>query len=86
MERYQDTFTGEKRPITETNRRHLSPSEKKIYNLIRNRWRGITRKELEKMTALDDVVDIDRALRKIREKGWIKSTPQRRGPQKWEAI
>jgi len=86
MERYQDTFTGEKRPISEKIRQHLSPGEKKIYNMIRQRWRGITKKELEKMVALDDIRDIDRGLRKIKEKGWIRMIKQSRGPPKYEAL
>jgi hypothetical protein len=62
-------------------------AQKKIYNVIRMRWRGITRKDLEATFALKDIKDIDRTCRKIAEKGWIELRKEYdKADAKWHPI
>ena len=69
-------------PVSRT-RKPLSPIEKKVYSVVRRSHKGYTEKELTRITALDDVGDIGRTLRKLREFGWVRSEGK---PPRYEAI
>ena len=78
----QLTLTGETRAISRA-RKSLSPIEKKVYNVIRRSHQPRTERQLQKISALDDVGDIGRTLRKLREWGWIRSEGK---PPRYEAV
>jgi len=74
-------------PISK-NRKPLSTKEKKVWNVLKNSPFPRTRKELQKIDALDDVGDIGRTLRTLKDFGWIRRIPDdpRAHNPKWEAI
>jgi hypothetical protein len=64
----------------------LTPTERKVFNVIRRRHRPISERQLQKIDALDDVKDVGRTLRKLREKLWIKRIPEKGPNPVYEAI
>lgn len=68
-------------------RKPLPPgtSLQKVYNILRRSGRLLKHKDLEKITALDDVKDIGRALRTLKERGWLRRIPEKGPDPYWEA-
>jgi len=82
----QLTLTGNKLPlIIKDPNKELSPIQIKIYKYI-SKIGPRTEIEIRNHPAFKEVLDIGRALRKMREKGYVRSRKQREGPQLWEAI
>jgi len=74
-------------PIPVTIRKNtLTETERKVFNVIRRRYGSITERQLQKIDAIDDVKDIGRTLRKLREKGWIKRIPEKGPNPRYEAM
>ena len=85
------TGTDERLPIKIINpKKVLSENEYRLYNLIRYNPKTLLeiRKQLYRIPVkgLEDVSDLDRMLRRLRQKGCAEEVPQRKGPQKWKAI
>ena len=71
-------------PYEKTERRPLTGKvEKKVYNLVRRSYKGYTEKELQKISALDDVGDIGRTLRELRKRGFLSSDGN---PPRYQAV
>jgi len=82
----QLTLNGDKLPvIIKDPNRDLSPIMLKIYRYI-SKVGPRTEIEIRSHPAFKEILDVGRALRKMREKGFVRSRKQRDGPQLWEAI
>jgi len=83
----QLTLEGDKLPlIIKDPNKELSPVQKKIYYYI-SKVGPRTEIEVRNHPAFKEILDVGRALRKMREKGYVRSRPQRgKSPQLWEAI
>ena len=91
MDRYIKTLTGEKASIEIRNpKKDLSENEYRLYNLIRYNPKTLLeiRKHLYRfpVKGLENISDLDRMLRRLRQKKYAEEVPQRKGPQKWRAI
>ena len=88
-EPYYRGFNGEKIPVlTKNPDSDLSINERRLFNILKLGPK--THNEIRKylyvhpVEGLVEVSDLERMLRSLREKKYIKSVPQRNGPQKWE--
>jgi len=82
----QLTLTGDKLPIIiKDPNKDLSVVEQKIYRFI-FKLGPKTELEIRNHPGFHEILDIGRALRRMRSKGFVKSRKQRDGPQLWEAI
>lgn len=89
--RYYKGFNGERIPIPTRNpESELSVNERRLWNILKLGPK--THNEIRKylythpVEGLEHVSDLERMLRSVREKKYIRSISQRNGPQKWEAI
>lgn len=73
-------------PIRSKTRKPLSSNEQKIYNYLRRSWKPLTYQQIESVHAFQDIKNIRRTIRRLREKHWIRRIPEKGPNPKWEAI
>jgi len=81
----QQRLFGESPIPLSSNKKPLSDAERRVFNVIRRRYGTITKQQLQKIDALDEVKDIGRTLRRLKTKGWIRRIPKKGPNPTWEA-
>jgi len=52
---------------------HLTPNERKIYNLLNSMQRGMTHDHIKRVMESSGISTFDNRLRSLRQKGWVVS-------------
>ncbi len=52
---------------------HLTPNERKIWNLLNSMQRGMTHDHIKRVMASSGISTFDNRLRALRAKGWVES-------------
>lgn len=52
---------------------HLSPNERKIWNLLNSMGRGMTHDHIRRVMESSGISTFDNRLRDLRQKGWVES-------------